>query len=345
MTSPVCLLLPAEPELPTPPPGVYRGDNPEMFLWPGNGPHDIAPGALRPTAGQFGPGLDRGALRRQPDGSWEYLEFGAVWTPWEPSKRLHLVAASAFRRYGVGWSFGPAWNGHTEHIGYVLELCGIDLPNDSMAALDLEHNNLLFRQLQREWMEVFGEGGTGTGTGTGTKGTSPVCRLLPPEPVLPPPPPGVYRGDRPETFLWPANGPRDKAPGAIRSVTAQFGPGLDRGALRRQADGAWEYLEFGGNWTPWEPSKRLHLVAASAFRRYGVGWSFGPAWNGHTEHIGYTLELCGVDLKPDSMAALDLEHSNVLFRQLQSEWKAVFGQNPGVREAQGGDEPRPTAGA
>ena len=42
--------------------------------------------------------------------------------------------------------------------------------------------------------------------------------LLPAEPVLTTPPPGVFRGERPEIFLWPANGPRDVAPGAVRSV-------------------------------------------------------------------------------------------------------------------------------
>jgi hypothetical protein len=142
-------------------------------------------------------------------------------------------------------------------------------------------------------------------------------------------------------FLWPANGPRDKAPGAIRSVTAHFRQILgdptivtDKGALRRQADGSWEYLEMTG-WKPWEPSRREHRFAASAFRRYGVGWSFGPAWNLHFEHLGYVLELCEVDLAPDSMAAQDLEHNVQLFLQLQHEWMEAFGQDEAAKTESG----------
>jgi hypothetical protein len=166
-----------------------------------------------------------------------------------------------------------------------------------------------------------------------------VCTQIAQEPQLPAPPSGVYRGNSPDLYLWPGNGPRDMAPGAVRSTNAGFGPGLDRGALRRRADGAWEYLEFGG-WAPWQPSIRMHQVAASAFRRYGPGWSYGPSWGGHTEHWSYALELCGVSLAPDSMAALDLEHSNSLYRRLQAEWMARFNPSPAPTSAP--PQPAPT---
>jgi len=161
----------------------------------------------------------------------------------------------------------------------------------------------------------------------------PICDLIhnllllePPVPTAYPGSPGPYRGADPRTtgFLWPANGPHDMANGARESVQKGFGPGLDRGGLRVEPDGSWSYLEFSG-WTLWIPSNRLHYVAVSGFNRYGVGWSFGPSSNLHGEHIGYVRELCGIDILPDSMAALDLEHSNILFKQLHDEWFAKFG--------------------
>jgi hypothetical protein len=141
--------------------------------------------------------------------------------------------------------------------------------------------------------------------------------------------PGVYQGTGFPDFLWPSPGPSDMASGARAAVQNGFGQGMDRGELRRNSDGTWSYLEFGNVWIPFIPSNRLHYVAVSARYRYGIGWSFGPSSNLHGEHIGLAKELCGIDLSTDSMAALDLEHSNFLFGQLQSEWKARFGANQG----------------
>lgn len=134
---------------------------------------------------------------------------------------------------------------------------------------------------------------------------------------------GVYIGSDPTLHLWPP-GPRDKAPGSIRSVQAGFGPGLDRGALRRGNAGRWEMLEFGPRWVPWRPGFSDHYLAASAFNRYGVGWSFGPAHNLHDEAYGKWEELCGSP--PEPIQKWDIDYSLQLWRQLDSEWRAKFGQ-------------------
>lgn len=134
---------------------------------------------------------------------------------------------------------------------------------------------------------------------------------------------GTYIGYDPTPHLWPP-GPRDKAPGSIRSVTAGFGAGLDRGALRRLPSSRWEMLEFGGVWIPWKPTNRDHYLAASAFNRYGVGWSFGPAHNLHDEAYGKWEELCGSP--PEPIQKWDIDYSLQLWRQLDSEWRAKFGQ-------------------
>lgn len=133
---------------------------------------------------------------------------------------------------------------------------------------------------------------------------------------------GVYIGPDPTPHLWPP-GPRDKAPGSIRSVTAGFGPGLDRGALRRGNAGRWEMLEFGPRWIPWRPGFLDHYLAASAYNRYGVGWSFGPAHNLHDEAYGKWEELCGSP--PEPIQKWDVDYSLQLWRQLDSEWRAKFG--------------------
>lgn len=148
---------------------------------------------------------------------------------------------------------------------------------------------------------------------------------------------GRFIGGDPRKYLWPP-GPRGKAQGALQSVQAEFGAGLDRGALRpgMGASGAgvefWEMLEFGNKWIPWTPLlDRDHYVAAASFNRYGVGWSFGPVHNLHDEAAGKFAELCGKS--PDPVQKGDLDHDMTLYGQLDTEWRERFSVAPGTPPA------------
>jgi hypothetical protein len=138
------------------------------------------------------------------------------------------------------------------------------------------------------------------------------------------------------TSLWEPSSHNWMAPGAVRSTAASFGSGLDLGSLRVQG-GIWEILwtrtpskadQRSSEWIPFEPTKREHLTAANAFRRYGPGWSYGPGHNMHSEASGYFLEVYG--RKPTQMEQLDIEHNRALWKALEKAYREKIGFNPGT---------------
>lgn len=143
-----------------------------------------------------------------------------------------------------------------------------------------------------------------------------------------------------ESILWPASNHHWMAPGAVQNAAAYGGPGLDKGALRQNQSGEWEILmgrlptaadDRQGEWIYFEPSDDQHVFHASAFRRYGPGWSYGPGHNMHDEVDGYYRDLYGVELSV--MEQMDIEHDQALWNKLRNDWKERFGGTP--------DEPIP----
>jgi hypothetical protein len=129
--------------------------------------------------------------------------------------------------------------------------------------------------------------------------------------------------------LWPPSNHHWMAPGAVKSTAKRFGSGLDVGALRVNAAGFWEILGVsGGNiWSLFEPSDHNHLYYASGFRRYGPGWAYGPAHNGHQEVLTYFGEVYG--RAPSQMEQLDHEHDKTLWQSLVAEYQRRIGFTPG----------------
>lgn len=136
--------------------------------------------------------------------------------------------------------------------------------------------------------------------------------------------------------LWPVSNYRWFAPGAVRSTAAQYGNGLDLGALRAEG-GWWEILwsrtptnenPANSGWIPFDPRKQEHLAAANAFNRYGAGWSYGPAHNMHNEVKMYFAEVYG--RQPTVMEKMDREHDKVLWQALEKAYREKIGFKPGT---------------
>jgi len=132
--------------------------------------------------------------------------------------------------------------------------------------------------------------------------------------------------------LWPASSSHWMAPGAVASVTAQYGAGLDVGALRVR-NGFWEILLGGPSWVVFEPTNKDHYYFASGFRRYGPGWSYGPGHNMHDEVSDWFHEVFGRQASP--MEKLDYEHDKAMYQSLLKAYQEKIGFKPG--------EPPPTA--
>ncbi|HVG07705.1 MAG TPA: hypothetical protein VNM67_08365 [Thermoanaerobaculia bacterium] len=152
--------------------------------------------------------------------------------------------------------------------------------------------------------------------------------------------------------LWPPSNNHWMAPGAVQATAAQFGQGLDLGALR-VSNGIWEILysrtptrekPASSEWIPFEPSVGAHLLAANGFRRYGPGWSYGPGHNQHSEVITYFSEVHG--RMPTEMEQLDVEHNKSLYQSLLKEYQDKIGFTPGTGTGTGTPGPvtQPPAG-
>lgn len=129
-----------------------------------------------------------------------------------------------------------------------------------------------------------------------------------------------------KSSLWPTSNNHWMAPGAVDSTAAQFGRGLDVGALRVK-NGIWEILGTSGPfWIPFEPSNKVHYELASGFNRYGPGWSYGPGHNQHSEVINYFTEVYGRE--PSKMEQLDIEHNKKMYENLLSKYHEKIGFNP-----------------
>jgi hypothetical protein len=126
-------------------------------------------------------------------------------------------------------------------------------------------------------------------------------------------------------MLWPPSRHHWHAPGAVQSVAAEFGPGLDIGALRIGEHGYWEML-LRPTWVLFEPDNPVHYELASGFRRYGAGWSYGPGHNQHSEVVTYFIEVYGV--APTKMEQYDIEHNETLYRSLLKVYHAKIGFDP-----------------
>lgn len=138
--------------------------------------------------------------------------------------------------------------------------------------------------------------------------------------------------------LWPKSNHTWMAPGARNGMDETFGKGLDMGALRVR-NGIWEIVipkspthidPANAEWVPFEPrtfdEKDLHFFYASAFNRYGQGWSYGPGHNLHDEVVGYFMDLNGRE--PTAMEKLDIEHDRNLWQKLLSDYAIRFPPDP-----------------
>ncbi len=133
--------------------------------------------------------------------------------------------------------------------------------------------------------------------------------------------------------LWPPSNHSWMAPGAVKYALNHYGRGLDLGALRINEQGYWEILGVSGpTWSLFNPGDKNHLFYASGFQRYGVGWSYGPGHNQHSEVIEYFREVYG--RVPSQMEQLDHEHNKTLYTNLLAEYQRRIGFKPG--------EPTPT---
>lgn len=128
--------------------------------------------------------------------------------------------------------------------------------------------------------------------------------------------------------LWPASNNNWMAPGAVKYALNHYGRGLDLGALRINEQGYWEILGTNGpTWSLFNPRDKNHLFYASGFQRYGVGWSYGPGHNQHSEVIEYYREVYG--RAPSQMEQLDHEHNKTLYNNLLAEYQRRIGFKPG----------------
>lgn len=145
---------------------------------------------------------------------------------------------------------------------------------------------------------------------------------------------GVAESEFSTSSLWPPSNHRWMAPGAIRGTSAQYGKGLDQGALR-VVNGRWEILwsktptredQSNSAWVPFNPRQVDMLHAANAFRRWGPGWSYGPGHNMHSEVLGMFIEVYG--RVPSTMEQGDIEHDQSLYKALVRDYKAKLGAPP-----------------
>lgn len=134
--------------------------------------------------------------------------------------------------------------------------------------------------------------------------------------------------------LWPPSNFHWMAPGAVQSVTAMYGPGLDLGALRVQ-NGIWEIIVSrtptpadprNSEWIAFDPKNKVQLFYANGFNRYGPGWSYGPGHNMHSEVITYFQEVNG--RPPTKMEQLDIEHDKALYQALLKDYQIKIGFKP-----------------
>ncbi len=139
-----------------------------------------------------------------------------------------------------------------------------------------------------------------------------------------------------KTQLWPPSPFHWMAPGALKGTRAQYGQGLDLGALRIEG-GWWEILmsrtptkENAANsaWMPFDPTNRLHLNSAHAFNRYGPGWSYGPGHNQHNEATLYFETVHG--RQPTLMEKMDVEHDRTGWNALVKAYQEKIGFKPGT---------------
>lgn len=133
----------------------------------------------------------------------------------------------------------------------------------------------------------------------------------------------------PNVKLWPkAEYTPWLAPGAVAQAEAEYGKGLDRGALRDGENGT-EILWAGGNWIPYQPGNPKHITAANTYNRIGVGWSAGyNSDNLHSTARGYYEKVHGSLPGPYSILNVDLGFDERLFRELQRQATGGSGDTP-----------------
>jgi hypothetical protein len=147
--------------------------------------------------------------------------------------------------------------------------------------------------------------------------------------------------------LWPPSLYRWMAPGALKSTSAQYGSGLDLGAVRA-GEGFWQILvsrspttanPANSEWVLYEPKNAQHVTWTGAFNRYGPGWSYGPGHNMHNEVTGYFQEVYG--RKPTLMEKLDHEHDRGLWKALEKAYQEKIGFTPGKPVLPPPEPPKP----
>jgi hypothetical protein len=143
---------------------------------------------------------------------------------------------------------------------------------------------------------------------------------------------------RTKTFpsgLWDPSTHHDMAPGAVASVATYGGFGLDKGALRVGAE-SWYEILMGrtptetdprqGEWVFLDLDNPGHIFHASAFRRYGPGWSYGPFNFLHDEAAGFFVAV--YHRSPTTQELLDLQHDRGLYNALFAEFQREGGFVP-----------------